>query len=108
MATGGVSGLALSPIASALLSDDPSTLFPTLGACLFVFGANVGEITDEREYRERAGHGERNGGDGGRWGKDCRVAHGNEGEGVDLIFNGLLSFFRRSGGWRRVRIRLAV
>ena len=33
------------PIASALLSDDPSTLFTTLGACLFVFGLDVGEIT---------------------------------------------------------------
>ena len=32
-------------IASVLFSDDPSTLFPTLGACLSVFGADVGEIT---------------------------------------------------------------
>ena len=61
----------------------------------FVFGADVGEITDEREHRERAGHGERNGGDGGRWGKDCPIAHGDEGEGVIFIFNGLLSFCPR-------------
>ena len=32
------------PIASAILLDDPSTLFLTLGAYLFMFGADVGEI----------------------------------------------------------------
>ena len=36
-------------IASALLSDNPLTLFPTLGACLFVIDAGVGGLTNERE-----------------------------------------------------------
>ena len=44
----------------------------------FVFGADVGEIIDEREDLERAGHGERNGAEGGRWEKDGRIAHGDK------------------------------
>ena len=37
--------LLLNLIASVVFSDDPLTLFPTLGTCLSVFGADVGEIT---------------------------------------------------------------
>ena len=46
---------------------------------MFVFGADVGEIPDDLE---QAGHDERNGADGGRWGKNGRIAHGDEGESV--------------------------
>jgi len=50
----------------------------TMRVMNFVFGADVGEIIDEREDLERAGHGERNGAEGGRWEKDGRIAHGDK------------------------------
>ena len=56
---------------------------------------------DEREHCERAGNGKwrtrgtSNGGNGGRCGKDCRITHGDEGEGVILYSNGLLPFFQQ-------------
>ena len=74
---------------------------------MFVFGADVGEITylmsasiaGERammtQWWQR-----------GRWGKDCPITHGDEGEGVILISTAFFHSF--GGGWRRVRIRLAV
>ena len=98
------------PIASALLSDDPLTLFPTLGACLFLFGTDVGEITRWARASQASGP---------WWTQCCRRRTMGEGLSDCVLqwgwrrdFNFQWPSFILSadfgGGWRRGRIRSAV
>ncbi len=88
---------------SSLLSDDPSTSDVGSVPVRVQRGRGGDYLMSAIIVSERAmGHGERNGGDGGRWGKDCRIAHGDEGEGVILIRPSFVSSTDLGRGWRRV------
>ena len=80
MATGGVSGLALSP--ARYCRTIARRYFRRWERACSCSARTWGRLPDEREHLEQAGHGERNGANGGRWGKDGRIAHGDEDEGV--------------------------